>query len=138
MMCGLVICIYIIDYEKGMYVAVATFYQAFKLKSRIWRTMLKRNGVTGIGVGYADPNRPAKGAAIVLYTLRNISAVTQTKLQAVTHNISRASAVPIRILGVGSFKREAAAPTQTNPQVLTFRTPPLLLPIQTVCLTRGI
>ncbi|WP_348621355.1 hypothetical protein [Paenibacillus polymyxa] len=138
MMCGLVICIYIIDYEKGMYVAVATFYQAFKLKSRIWRTMLKRNGVTGIGVGYADPNRPAKGAAIVLYTLRNLSAVTQTKLQAVTHNISRASAVPIRILGVGSFKREAAAPTQTNPQVLTFRTPPSLLPIQTVCLTRGI
>lgn len=84
--------------------AVATFYQAFKLKSRIWRTMLKRNGVTGIGVGYADPNRPAKGAAIVVYTLRNLSAVTQTKLQAVTHNISQASAVPIRILGVGSFK----------------------------------
>ncbi|SFR19521.1 MULTISPECIES: hypothetical protein [unclassified Paenibacillus] len=116
MICRLVICIYIIDYEKGMYVAVATFYQAFKLKSRIWRTMLKRNGVTGIGVGYADPNRPAKGAAIVLYTLRNLSAVTQTKLQAVTKDISRASAIPIRILGAGSFKMEAAAPTQTNPR----------------------
>lgn len=94
----------------------STFYQAFKLKNRIWRSMLGRREVTAIGVGFADPNKPAKGAAIILYTVKKMSAATKSGLYEVTGKLSKASSVPFRVIMTGQFKDSSVSPTQTGPR----------------------
>jgi hypothetical protein len=98
-----------------MHVAI-TFKQAFRMKDRIWRTMLKRTGVTGIGVGFADPRKPSKGAAVIVYTLKKLSAQAESRLLKATGRLTAASSVPFRIIRSGAFKEEAAAPKQTGPR----------------------
>jgi len=46
---------------------MASFTAANALKERMARSVLKMKGVHGIGVGYRDPRRPGKGAAVVIY-----------------------------------------------------------------------
>ena len=94
----------------------STFYQAFKQKNLIWRSMLGRPEVTGIGVGFADPNRPAKGAAIIVYTAKKMSAATKSGLYEVTGKLSKTSSVPFRVIMTGKFRESAATPTQTGPR----------------------
>ncbi|MCY9662683.1 hypothetical protein P5G65_22540 [Paenibacillus chondroitinus] len=94
----------------------STFYQAFKLKNRIWRSMLGRPGVTGIGVGFADPNKPAKGAAIILYTDKKMSSAKKSGLYEVTGKWTKASSVPFRVYMTGQFKESSVSPTQSGPR----------------------
>lgn len=95
---------------------MSTFHEAFQLKNRVWRSMLKRPGVTGIGVGFADPAKPSQGAAVILYTLKRLPTKTANRLFAVTARLTQSSSVPIRIINSGAFKAEAARPQQTGPR----------------------
>lgn len=98
-----------------MFVAI-TFYEAFRLKNRIWRSMLKRPGVTGIGVGYADPSKPSSGAAVILYTSKRLPTNVSTLLLEETGKLTQSSSVPFRLVRSGTFKNEAARPKQTGPR----------------------
>lgn len=95
---------------------MATFYEAFKLKNRIWRMMLQRPGVTGIGIGFANRNKPSKGAAIVLYTYKNLTSAIISSLHSSLKKIASMSSVPVRIIAAGEFIQNGAAPTQARPR----------------------
>lgn len=97
-------------------IRVATFFEAFKWKNRIWRMMLQRPGVTGIGIGFANPNNPSKGAAIILYTDNNLSSTMISPLHSSLKKISSMSSVPIRIIEAGKAIQNGAATTQTGPR----------------------
>lgn len=46
---------------------MASFKQVYRHKQRLAKSLLKRSGIHGIGVGFKDPNQPAKGAALIIY-----------------------------------------------------------------------
>lgn len=46
---------------------MATFAAAYAAKQRMSRSMLKHTKVHGIGIGYLDPKRTHKGAAVIVY-----------------------------------------------------------------------
>ncbi|WP_025678061.1 hypothetical protein [Paenibacillus massiliensis] len=52
---------------------MATFAEALALKTRLAPRLLKNVLVQAVGVGYADPTRPSKGAAVIIYTHKGVS-----------------------------------------------------------------
>ncbi|TLS52726.1 hypothetical protein FE782_08845 [Paenibacillus antri] len=46
-----------------------TFAEACDVKRRIARSLLKHSKVQAVGIGYRDPKRPRKGAAILVYAV---------------------------------------------------------------------
>ncbi|MNZ22476.1 hypothetical protein D3C78_395680 [compost metagenome] len=57
---------------------MASFKQAYRHKQRIAKSLLRRSGIHGVGVGYKDPAKPIKGAAVIVYADK-ASATTSTK-----------------------------------------------------------
>lgn len=98
--------------------SLASFKQAYLLKQRYAASMLRRRGVHGVGVGYKDPNKPQKGAAIIVYADRATSsaavrskpgAPTRRKLIPIPGAVKKQ--VPVRIVGTGKFRKSDAGST---------------------------
>lgn len=87
---------------------MATFHEALKHKNRISPVLLKRAEVVAVGVGYMDPSKPALGSGVVVYTQKKIVPSSMTSLKGVLAKAG--SAVPIRFVSSGEFKRHAEAP----------------------------
>ncbi|MGZ7441178.1 hypothetical protein [Paenibacillus sp. TH7-28] len=87
---------------------MASFRKAYLLKRRIARRLLKRKGIHGVGVGLHDPNRPKKGAAIIVYA-EALSSTAHKKRKvkkrptAVPQQLKSASGVPFRIVRCRRF-----------------------------------
>ncbi|ANS74163.1 hypothetical protein AWM70_05860 [Paenibacillus yonginensis] len=47
---------------------LADFRAANRLKERLSKQLLKQPGIHGVGVGYSDPGKPGRGAAVIVYT----------------------------------------------------------------------
>ncbi|MDD9265508.1 hypothetical protein ACFPES_00535 [Paenibacillus sp. GCM10023248] len=84
---------------------MATMYQAFLQKNKISMKLLSRPEIVGVGIGYANPERPDCGAAIIIYTRKNIAA-TEVK-QMVTKIMG--TSIPVRIIASGQFRTGAAS-----------------------------
>lgn len=87
---------------------MASFREAIKLKDKIYLKMLNRPEVTGIGVGYANPKIPSKGAALIVYTHKNLSTTKKSSLKSMTSTIMKVagatSSFPVRFIPTGVFR----------------------------------
>ncbi|WP_261303165.1 S1 family peptidase [Paenibacillus andongensis] len=83
---------------------MATFYEALRQNDRLF-PLLRRPGINGTGVGYADPDKPARGAAIIVYTSKN-AAITE-----ISKSIGKmiGASIPVRFITAGPFKPHATA-----------------------------
>ena len=82
---------------------MATFHEALKHKNRISPVLLKRAEVMAVGVGYADPKKPALGASVIVYTHQKIVPSGLNSLKSVAAKLG--SSVPVRFLSSGCSKR---------------------------------
>lgn len=88
---------------------MATFYEAYRAKEFLSKRMLKRKGIVGIGVGYADPKHPNKGAGINVYTDKIGPAAKRRLLNALNAAISiKKTPVPMRLITTGPAFATAA------------------------------
>ncbi|MFB9328762.1 hypothetical protein ACFFSY_22735 [Paenibacillus aurantiacus] len=97
---------------------MATFYEAVKHKNRMSPVLLKRAEVMAVGVGYADPSKPALGAGIIVYTHKKI---TSSSLNHLSQTIAKSgTSVPVRFIASGNFKKNAspAKPKAISPTQL--------------------
>ncbi|MGG1642102.1 hypothetical protein ACIFQM_12600 [Paenibacillus sp. NRS-1782] len=83
---------------------LATFSAALQVKKRLAKQVLKMSGVHGIGVGYRDPARPKRGAAVIVYTDR-LSTASTGLLSATA--LGKQTSVPVRIVKSGKMKAHA-------------------------------
>ncbi|WP_223192265.1 S1 family peptidase [Paenibacillus sedimenti] len=104
---------------------MATFYEALKHKNRISMSLLKRPDVYGVGVGYANPNKPASGAGINVYTRKNIAATSVQNLKMLMAAVG--TNVPVRFIGSSKFRANAAAskPKLVRPTLFNRRVRPV-------------
>lgn len=87
---------------------MATFQEALRHKNRISPVLLKRAGVMAVGVGYADTNKPALGASVIVYTHQKIVPSSLNSLKSVAAKAG--SAVPVRFVPSGTFNVNDFAP----------------------------
>ncbi len=91
---------------------MATFYEAYRTKEYLSKKFLKRKGIVGIGVGYADPKHPNKGAGINVYTDNIGLAAKRRLLKTLTAAIStERTPVPVRLIPTGPAFATAALST---------------------------
>ncbi|MEW9668399.1 hypothetical protein [Ammoniphilus sp. 3BR4] len=83
---------------------MASMHTALLQKNNISMRLLRHPEIVGVGIGHADPQRPDRGGAILLYTHKNI--VTAEVNKAVTKLME--TRVPIRIIQSGPFRRQPA------------------------------
>ncbi|UKS30354.1 S1 family peptidase [Paenibacillus sp. HWE-109] len=104
---------------------MATFHEALKHKNRISPVLLKRAEVTAVGVGYADPNKPALGAGVIVYTHQKIVPSSMNSLKGTLAKAG--SAVPIRFVHAGKFNSHAqsAKPKGAKAKLFTSRVRPV-------------
>ncbi|WP_230633145.1 hypothetical protein [Paenibacillus athensensis] len=94
---------------------MANFHQALQHKNRLSPVLLKRAGVMAVGVGYADPGKPASGACVIVYTKKNIAAAEITSLKlAVTRATGAGANVPMRFVSTGTFHGHAGPKAQSG------------------------
>ncbi|MFD0692827.1 hypothetical protein ACFQZT_01870 [Paenibacillus sp. GCM10027628] len=87
---------------------MATFYEALRHKNRMAPILLKRAEVMAVGVGYADPAKPAEGAGIIIYTHKQI---VPSSLNSLKLTLAKAgTSIPVRFISSGMFKTNATAP----------------------------
>lgn len=97
---------------------LASFFKAYKLKQRYARRLLKQKGIHGIGVGYLNPAKPGKGAAVIVYA-DQVSAAAAAKgkkgAKAVKHRFSPSlpgklkAAIPVRLIRSSRFRKNASS-----------------------------
>jgi hypothetical protein len=94
---------------------LATFSAAHAMKERMARSVLRKSGVHGIGVGYHDPKNPKKGAAVIIYTdkLTPTSLGLSTKYSMTSNG--KAVKVPIRVVKTGKFRCYADYKSKIRP-----------------------
>ncbi len=81
---------------------MATFYEAYRAKEFLSKKMLNRKGIVGIGVGFADPQHPKKGAGIIVYTDNIGLAAKHRLLNTLNTAISiKKTPVPVRVITTG-------------------------------------
>ncbi|WP_036746917.1 hypothetical protein [Paenibacillus sp. UNC451MF] len=86
---------------------LATFAEAYAMKERMAPSILKHSKVQGIGVGYHDPQRPKKGAAVIIYA-DALSAVALGIASTVSISVKGKSVnVPIRVVKTGKIRSHA-------------------------------
>ncbi|WP_029192352.1 hypothetical protein [Paenibacillus harenae] len=86
---------------------MATFREALRHKTKIAPALMKRSGISGVGIGYANPNQPSRGAAVTVYMDH---AIPTSAINSSVKAISGGS-FPIRLIRTKPFRRhEAAAP----------------------------
>ncbi|MEW9671642.1 hypothetical protein [Ammoniphilus sp. 3BR4] len=94
---------------------MASFRMAVMTKNKIKRKILARPEVTGIGVGFADPKRPNREAAIILYTQQNLSTSKIDDLQSAVSAMIRATgsstSTPVRIIQAGTATATMPGPS---------------------------
>jgi len=87
--------------------SLATFAAAYAMKERMAPTLLKHSKVQGVGVGYHDPERPKKGAAVIIYA-DALSAVALGIASTVTISVKGKNVqVPIRVVRTGKIRSHA-------------------------------
>lgn len=102
---------------------MASFRNAVMAKEKISSKVITIPEVVAIGVGFANPNRPSKGAGINVYTLKNLSKSKISSLHDAISSRIRATGfntnVPIRLIPSGRFRAplpkisaEKSRPTQ--------------------------
>ncbi|MFC5450255.1 chymotrypsin family serine protease [Paenibacillus aestuarii] len=87
---------------------MATFYEALKHKNRLSPTLLKRAEVMAVGVGYADPSNPSRGAGVIVYTHKKVTPSHLTNLKASL--VKAGTTVPVRFISAGKFTNHVAKP----------------------------
>lgn len=99
--------------------SLVSFKQAYLLKQRYSASILKKRGIHGVGVGYRDPSKPKKGAALIIYADK-ASASTASKVRRSTPArvkklpvlpASIRKQVPVRIVGTGKFRKNDIQPS---------------------------
>ncbi|UVI27590.1 hypothetical protein [Paenibacillus spongiae] len=88
---------------------MATFYEALRQNNRL-TPLLRHPEISGIGVGYADPGKPSRGAAIIVYTKKN--AATAEISKSIGKTIG--SSIPVRYIAAGPFRPHAASAPQVK------------------------
>ncbi|SDM88134.1 hypothetical protein SAMN04487897_101358 [Paenibacillus sp. yr247] len=104
---------------------MATFHEALKHKNRISPVLLKRSEVMAVGVGYADPSKPALGAGVIVYTHHKI---VPSSLNSLKGAVAKAgTAVPVRFVPTGMFKTNASVskPKAIKPTLFRNRIRPV-------------
>ncbi|GGI43498.1 hypothetical protein GCM10008018_02380 [Paenibacillus marchantiophytorum] len=97
---------------------MATFHEALKHKNRISPVLLKRAEVTAVGVGYADPNKPALGAGVIVYTHQKI---VPSRINSLKGTLAQAgSAVPVRFVHAGKFSSHAQSSKPKGAKAASF------------------
>ncbi|WAH37774.1 chymotrypsin family serine protease [Alicyclobacillus dauci] len=93
---------------------MANFRAACHAKSGICQSLLKKRGVVGVGVGYADSKNPKKGAAVIVYTRKAATASNLSLPQNVTVRMQgKPVSVPVRFIASGPiFANGTVSPTQ--------------------------
>ncbi|WP_334076584.1 hypothetical protein [Paenibacillus sanfengchensis] len=90
---------------------MTSYRKAYLLKQRYAARMLKQRGVHGIGVGFKDPTKPRKGAAIIVYADAATAASAGRKRRksrsapAVVLPSKLKSTVPVRIVRASRFRK---------------------------------
>ncbi|MDD9268682.1 hypothetical protein ACFPES_16710 [Paenibacillus sp. GCM10023248] len=104
---------------------MATFHEALKHKNRLSPVLLKRAEVVAVGVGYADPGKPALGAGVIVYTQKKIVPSSLTSLKGVL--AKSGAGIPIRFVPSGGFKLHDAAPNAkaVRPKLFSSRVRPV-------------
>ncbi|WP_246294454.1 S1 family peptidase [Paenibacillus planticolens] len=104
---------------------MATFHEALKHKNRISPVLLGRSGVTAVGVGYADPNKPALGAGVIVYTHQKFAPSSLNTLKGMLAKAG--NAVPVRFVHAGKFRSHAqrSKPRGTKAALFTSRIRPV-------------
>ncbi|WP_246362074.1 S1 family peptidase [Paenibacillus alba] len=97
---------------------MATFQEALKQKNRISPVLLKRAGVTAVGVGYADPQKPALGAGVIVYTHQKIIPSSLTSLKGVLTKAG--TSVPVRFVHAGKFNAHASSSNAKGSKATSF------------------
>ncbi|MEW9701595.1 hypothetical protein [Paenibacillus sp. SI8] len=82
---------------------MATFYEAVKHKNRLSPVLLKRAEIVAVGVGYADPKKPALGASVIVYTEKKIMSSSLNNLKSTM--IKAGTSIPVRFVSSGVFKK---------------------------------
>lgn len=85
---------------------MATFAEALARKTKLSSALLQRPDVRGIGVGYANPDKPEWGAAVIVYTGK--ASTTEATGQMVT--TTSTENFPIRYISSGVFKPSVSPP----------------------------
>ncbi|WP_391557207.1 hypothetical protein [Robertmurraya sp.] len=100
---------------------MASFRNAVMAKEKISPKVITLPEVVAIGVGFANPNRPAKGAGINVYTLKNLSKSKISSLHAAISSTIRATGfntnVPIRVIPSGMFRATAPEISSEKPRL---------------------
>lgn len=104
---------------------MATFNEALKHKNRISPVLLKRAEVMAVGVGYADPSKPALGAGVVVYTHQKIVPSSLNSLKGVVAKAGMA--VPVRFVPTGMFTANVSSskPKAIRPTLFRNRVRPV-------------
>ncbi|MGE5703395.1 MAG: hypothetical protein ACM32O_12765, partial [Clostridia bacterium] len=83
---------------------MATFYHAYLAKEKLSRSMIHKNGIAGVGVGYVNPKNPKLGAGVVVYTTSNKVSITNAAPQSVQLSVKGSTvSVPVRTIPSGKF-----------------------------------
>ncbi len=82
---------------------MVTFADAYEIKERLARFILNDPKIQGIGVGYRDPRRPRRGAAVIIYT-NTVSASSLGIPSSFSTNRKRTNVmVPVRFVKTKEF-----------------------------------
>lgn len=94
--------------------SLVSFKRAYLVKQRYAASMLKKRGIHGVGVGYKDPAKPHKGAALIVYADKAVTtSAPRTKSGSPVRRkppllpSAVKKQVPVRIVGTGKFRKNA-------------------------------
>lgn len=91
---------------------MATFFHAYMAKEKLSRTMMKKKGIAGVGIGFINEKNRKKGAGLIIYTHGN-PTIMKVVPQAVALQVGKKGvSVPVRVVHSGSFR--SFANIQTN------------------------
>ncbi|RXT05181.1 hypothetical protein [Ammoniphilus sp. CFH 90114] len=95
---------------------MASFYQATVMKELISRKLLlHRKELVGVGVGFADPKNPRKGAAVLIYMHKAKAAATKA-IRRTIENLMKTKQWKVPIRSIQTGPAVANANTSQNPR----------------------
>ncbi len=96
---------------------MASFRKAYLLKQRYAARMLKQRGIHGVGVGFREPSKPHKGAAVIVYADAISTAAGKRKRgkgkpKAISLPAKLKSEIPVRIVRSTKFHKNSLTPSR--------------------------
>ncbi|MNX30250.1 hypothetical protein D3C86_604090 [compost metagenome] len=89
---------------------MASFSEAYRLKEKLSKQILKKRGIHAVGVGLHNPKTPRSGAAIIVYTDKALTANASRKPSRITFSKNgKKIAVPIVYKSTPRFRSHALA-----------------------------